>query len=187
MVADPFTILHCCLRTDGGGAVILASEERARDLAKEPVWLLGSGQATSHTTMSEWPDLLESPCARSGETAFRTAGVTPADIDVCQLYDSFTSTVLLTIEGLGFCKRGEGGAFVADGKLRPGGSLPTNTDGGGLSSCHPGMRGMFLMVEAVRQLRGEANERQVPDARLCCVNGTGGFFSSAATLILGAN
>ena len=137
--------------------------------------------------MSEWPDLLASPCVQSGQQAFRTAQVTPADIDVCQLYDSFTSTVLLTLEGLGFCGRGEGGAYVADGKLRPGGSLPTNTDGGGLSSCHPGIRGMFLMVEAVRQLRGEAGGRQVPDARLCCVNGTGGFFSSAATLILGTD
>ena len=186
VIADPFTKLHCCIRSDGGGAVVLASADRARDCAKAPVWVLGTGEATSHVTMSEWPDFTESPCVRSGKQAFEAAGVTPADIDVCELYDSFTSTVLLTLEGLGFCKKGEGGPFVADGKLRVGGALPTNTDGGGLSACHPGMRGIFLLVEAVRQLRAECGERQVPGARLACVNGTGGWFSSASTTILGA-
>jgi acetyl-CoA acetyltransferase len=186
MIADPFTTMHCCIRSDGGGAVVLASEERARDCAKQPVWVLGSGEATNITTMSEWDDFTESPAARSGKLAFERAGLTPDDVDVCQLYDAFTSMVLLTLEGLGFCKKGEGGPFVEDGKLRVGGALPTNTDGGGLSSCHPGMRGMFLMVEAVKQLRGEAGERQVPDARIACVNGTGGWFSSASTLLLGA-
>lgn len=185
MMADPYTALHCCLRTDGGGAVVLVAEERARDSAKKPVWILGSAHALSHTTMSEWSDFTESPCAVSGPRAFAEAGVTPDDIDVCQVYDSFTGTVLVTLEGLGFCKKGEGGPFIADGRLRPGGALPTNTDGGGLSSCHPGMRGMFLMVEGVRQLRGECGERQVPDARLCAVNATGGWFSSAATMVLG--
>jgi acetyl-CoA acetyltransferase len=187
MIADPFTKYHCCIRSDGGGAVVLASEERARDCAKKPVWILGAGEAVSHVTMSEWEDFTESPCAVSGKIAFGQAGVRPEDIDCCQLYDAFTSMVLLTLEGLGFCKKGEGGAFVEDGKLRLGGSLPTNTDGGGLSSCHPGMRGMFLLVEAVRQLRGEAGERQVPGARLCCVNGTGGWFSSTGTMILGVD
>jgi len=185
VIADPFTKLHCCIRSDGGGAVVLVGDDRARDCAKEPVWVLGTGEATSHVTMSEWPDFTESPCVRSGQQAFERAGVTPDDIDVCELYDSFTSTVLLTLEGLGFCKKGEGGPFVEDGKLRVGGALPTNTDGGGLSACHPGMRGMFLLVEAVRQLRGAGRERQVPNARLACVNGTGGWFSSASTTILG--
>jgi acetyl-CoA acetyltransferase len=185
MIADPLTTLHCCIRSDGGGAVVLTSEERARDCAKTPVWILGSGEATSHTTLSEWDDFTVSPAARSGPAAFGRAGVTPADIDVCQIYDAFTSMVVMTLEALGFCGRGDGGPFVEDGKLRIGGALPTNTDGGGLSSCHPGMRGMFLMVEAVRQLRGEGGNRQVPGARLACVNGTGGWFSSAATLILG--
>jgi acetyl-CoA acetyltransferase len=185
VLADPFTKLHCCIRSDGGGAVVLVGADRARDCAKEPVWVLGTGEATSHVTMSEWSDFTESPCVRSGQQAFERAGVTPADIDVCELYDSFTSTMLLTLEGLGFCKKGEGGSFVADGKLRVGGALPANTDGGGLSACHPGMRGMFLLVEAVRQLRGECGERQVPQARLACVNGTGGWFSSASTTILG--
>jgi acetyl-CoA acetyltransferase len=185
MMADPLTKLHCCIRSDGGGAVVLTSMERARDLAKTPVRVLGSGEAVSHTTMSEWDDFTESPAVRSGAAAFARAGVTPADIDCAQIYDAFTPMVLLSLEALGFCGKGEGGAFVETGALRLGGSLPTNTDGGGLSACHPGMRGMFLLVEAVRQLRGEAGERQVPDAKLCCVNGTGGWFSSASTVILG--
>lgn len=185
MVADPLTKLHCCLRTDGGGAVVLVSEERAKDCAKDPVWVLGTGEAVSHITMSEWEDFTESPCVHSGAKAFGMAGVTPADIDVCELYDSFTPTLLLTLEGLGFCAKGEGGAFVEDGRLRLGGALPTNTDGGGLSHCHPGMRGMFLLVEATRQLRGEADGRQVEGAELACVNGTGGWFSSTSTVILG--
>jgi len=111
--------------------------------------------------------------------------VTHDDIDCCQFYDAFTGSVVLTLEAMGFCAKGEGGAFVEDGRLRLGGALPTNTDGGGLSACHPGMRGMFLLVEAVRQLRWEAEGRQVPDAELCCVNGTGGWFTSASTIILG--
>ena len=187
MMADPFTKLQCCIRSDGGGAVVITTEERARDCAKSPVWILGTGEAISHTTMSEWADFTESPAAISGPIAFERAGVTPDDIDVCEIYDAFTSMVLLTLEGLGFCKKGEGGPFVEDGKLRLGGALPTNTDGGGLSACHPGMRGLFLLVEATRQLRGECGARQVPNARLACVNGTGGWFSSASTVILGAD
>jgi acetyl-CoA acetyltransferase len=187
MMADPLTKLHCCIRSDGGGAVVLTSEARARDLAQPPVWVLGTGEATSHTTMSEWDDFTESPAARSGQLAFERAGVQPEDIDVCQIYDAFTPMVLLSLEGLGFCKKGEGGPFVEDGKLRLGGALPTNTDGGGLSHCHPGMRGIFLLVEAVRQLRGEAAGRQVEGAQLACVNGTGGWFSSASTVILGVD
>ncbi|KUH82914.1 MULTISPECIES: acetyl-CoA acetyltransferase [unclassified Mycobacterium] len=185
MLADPFTSKHVCLRTDGGGAVVLASERVAKDCAEEPVWILGAADAASHVSMSEWPDFTTSPAAQSGPRAFGQAGVTPADIDVCQLYDSFTSTVLLAVEDLGFCVKGEGGPFIGSGALRPGGALPTNTDGGGLASCHPGMRGMFLMVEAVRQLRGECGERQVDGARLACVHAMGGFFSHSATMILG--
>jgi acetyl-CoA acetyltransferase len=185
MIADPFTQLHCCVRTDGGGAVVLAAEDRARDCAREPVWILGSGQALSHVSMSQWEDFTESPCARSGAAAFGQAGVSPADVDVWALYDSFTYTVLATLEGLGVCKKGEGGSFVEDGRLRPGGSFPLNPDGGGLSACHPGMRGMFLLVEAVRQLRGECGPRQVQDARLALVNATGGFFSATGTMVLG--
>jgi acetyl-CoA acetyltransferase len=185
MLADPFTAKHVCLRTDGGGAVVLASERVARDCAREPVWILGAADATSHVSMSEWRDFTTSAAALSGPRAFAQAGVSPSDIDVCQLYDSFTSTVLLTVEDLGFCEKGDGGPYIGSGALRPGGALPTNTDGGGLASCHPGMRGMFLMVEAVRQLRGECGPRQVDDARLACVHAMGGFFSHSATMILG--
>jgi acetyl-CoA acetyltransferase len=185
MMADPLTKLHCCIRSDGGGAVVLTSEERARDLPKAPIWVLGTGEATDHTTMSEWEDFTVSPALRSGQLAFERAGVAPAEIDLCQIYDAFTPMVLLTFEALGFCGKGEGGAFVEDGKMRVGGALPTNTDGGGLSHCHPGMRGMFLLVEAVRQMRREADGRQVEKADLCCVHGTGGWFSSASTVILG--
>lgn len=185
MLAEPFTSKHVCLRTDGGGAVVLASERVAKNCAKEPIWILGTADAASHVSMSEWPDFTTSAAAQSGPRAFSQAGVTPADIDVCQLYDSFTSTVLLTVEDLGFCAKGDGGPFIGSGALRPGGRLPTNTDGGGLASCHPGMRGMFLMAEAVRQLRGECGERQVEGARLACVHAMGGFFSHSATMILG--
>lgn len=186
MVADPFTKLHCCIRSDGGGAVVVTSDERALDLAGRPVKVLGSGSASGTTTMSEWQDLTVSPAATSGRLAFERAGITPADVDICQFYDSFTSTVLLTFEALGFCGRGEAGAFLEGGTMRVGGRLPTNTDGGGLSACHPGMRGIFLLVEAVRQLRQEGGDRQVPDAKVACVNGTGGWFSSAATTLLAA-
>jgi acetyl-CoA acetyltransferase len=185
MIADPLTQLHCCIRSDGGGSVILASEDRARDCAKAPVWILGTGEAISHTAMSDWIDFTQTACVESGRRAFQQADVMPADIDVCQIYDSFTPTVLLTLEGLGFCEKGAGGSFVEGGTLRVDGALPTNTDGGGLSACHPGMRGMFLLVEAARQLRGECGPRQVADAELACVNGTGGWFSSAGTVILG--
>jgi acetyl-CoA acetyltransferase len=185
MIADPLTKLHCCIRADGGGAIILTSEERARDLKLPPLFVLGSGETTSHTTMTEWEDFTDSPARISGKLAFDRAGVTPADVDVCQIYDAFTPMVLLSYEALGFCGKGEGGAFVEDGKMRVGGALPTNTDGGGLSCCHTGMRGMFIMVEAATQLWGQGGDRQVPDAKIACVNGTGGWFSSAATLILG--
>jgi len=186
MIADPFTALQCCLRSDGGAAAVLVAEDRVADLAVEPVWVLGSGEHVSHVSMGQWEDFTTGPAAVSGELAFRRAGVSPSDIDVCQLYDAFTYMLLITLEDLGFCAKGEGGPFVEDGRLRLGGSLPTNTDGGGLSSCHPGQRGLFLIVEAVRQLRGEAGDRQVPNARLACVSGTGGWFCSSGTMILGS-
>lgn len=186
MIADPFTRLQCCIRSDGGCAVVLAAEDRVPDTAKPPVWVLGHAQHVSHTTMSEWPDFTVSPAAVTGPTAFARAGVTPADIDVCTIYDAFTYMALVTLEDLGFCAKGEGGALAESGALRLGGSLPTNPDGGGLSACHPGMRGLFLLVEATRQLRHEyPPERQVPDAELACVSGTGGWFCSNGTLILG--
>ena len=186
LVADPLHKLECCVISDGGGACVVTTAERAADLKKPPVHVLGGAHATTHhMNLSADADLTVSPAATSGPLAFRRAGVTPAEVDVAQLYDSFTITVLLTVEDLGFCAKGEGGAFVEDGGLGLGGRLPTNTDGGGLSACHPGMRGMFLIVEAVRQLRGEAGATQVPDARIAVAHGTGGMLSTGATLILG--
>ena len=187
MIADPFTALQCCLRSDGGAATVLVAEDRVADLPVEPVWVLGSGEHVSHVSMGQWQDFTTGPAAVSGKLAFERAGVVPGDIDVCQIYDAFTYMLLITLEDLGFCGKGEGGPFVEDGRLRLGGAFPTNTDGGGLSSCHPGQRGLFLLVEAVRQLRGEAGERQVPDARLACVSGTGGWFCSSGTMILGTD
>ncbi|MGO4754613.1 acetyl-CoA acetyltransferase, partial [Streptomyces sp. 2MCAF27] len=190
MIADPFTKLHCCIRSDGGCAVLLAGEEYVPETAKPPVWVLGSGTAISHTTMSEWDDFTVSPAALSGRQAFERAGVRPSDIDVAELYDAFTYMTLVTLEDLGFCAKGEGGAFAGKGRLTLTGDLPTNTDGGGLSACHPGMRGLFLLVEAVRQLRGEAGERQVRKAggrlpELAVASGTGGWFCSSGTVVLG--
>jgi acetyl-CoA acetyltransferase len=197
MIADPFTKLHCCIRSDGGCAALLVAEDLVPDLAKPPVWILGSGTAVSHTTMSEWEDFTVSPAAASSRTAFARAGVTPDDMELAQIYDAFTYMTLVTLEDLGFCRKGEGGAFVEDGRLLLDGPLPVNTDGGGLSACHPGMRGLFLIVEAVRQLRGEAAEgagsgkhRQVSrrdgsPPELAVVSGTGGWFCSSGTLVLG--
>jgi acetyl-CoA acetyltransferase len=185
MIADPFQKLQCCLRSDGGAAVVLVAEDRVADLPTKPVWVLGSGESSSHVSMSQWEDFTVGPASVSGPLAFGRAGLTPADIDVCELYDAFTSMLLITLEDLGFCEKGEAGPFVADGRLRLGGALPTNTDGGGLSACHPGQRGLFLLVEAVRQLRGECGPRQVAGAETACVSGTGGWFCSSGTMILG--
>jgi acetyl-CoA acetyltransferase len=185
MIADPFTKLHCCIRSDGGAAVVLVNGDRANDLRAKPVWVLGAAETTSHMLTSQWDDMTVGPAAVSGPLAFARAGVRPADVDVAELYDAFTYMLLLTLEDLGFCPKGEGGRFVEKGALRLGGDLPTNTDGGGLSACHPGQRGLFLLVEAVRQLRGECGPRQVPDANIACVSGTGGWFCSSGTMILG--
>ncbi|MGW5244443.1 thiolase C-terminal domain-containing protein [Streptomyces sp. NPDC004129] len=191
VIADPFTKLHCCLRSDGGAAVLLVAEELVRDCRTAPVWVLGAGEHVSHTTMSEWPDFTVSPAAVSGRLAFARAGVRPQEIDFAEIYDAFTYMTLVTLEDLGFCGKGEGGAFVEQGRLLVrGGRLPVNTDGGGLSAQHPGMRGLFLLVEAVRQLRGEAGERQVLATdgelpRLAVASGTGGWFCSSGTLVLG--
>ncbi|MGX1671447.1 thiolase C-terminal domain-containing protein [Streptomyces sp. NPDC055400] len=192
MIADPFTKLHCCIRSDGGAAVLLVAEDLLPDCAKSPVWVLGSGEYVSHTTMSEWDDFTVSPAAVSGKLAFERAGVTPGEIDLAEIYDAFTYMTLVTLEDLGFCAKGEGGPFVEKGRLLRDGGLPTNTDGGGLSAQHPGMRGLFLLVEAVRQLRGEAGERQVRKdggrlPRLAVASGTGGWFCSSGTVVLGTS
>lgn len=187
VISDPLHLLDCCIITDGGGAVVVTSAERARDLAKPPVLVLGCGEAVRHQGSGR-PDLLTIAARQSGEQALRMAGVAHRDIDFCTIYDSFTITVLLTLEALGFCKPGEGGAFVSGGRIALGGELPVNPDGGGLSSNHPGMRGIFLVIEAVRQLRGECGRRQVEGAEIALVHGTGGslgLLHSGATLVLG--
>ncbi len=184
-IAEPLHLLDCCIRTDGGGALVLTTEERARDLDVKPVWVLGSGYSQSHIAMSAWDDFTMSPAREAAADAYREAGVAADDIDYLGIYDSFTITVLLTLEALGVCDPGESGAFVEGGTLAYDGSQPANTDGGGLSCNQPGMRGLFLLIEAVRQLRGEAGDRQLDDPRLALCNGTGGWMSSAGTVILG--
>jgi acetyl-CoA acetyltransferase len=183
-ISEPLHLLDCCLVTDGGGAVVIVAADRARDLPRAPVWIAGHGQSHSHLTIASMPDLTTTPADRSGPEAMGMAGVTHADVDVAQLYDSFTITVLLTLEALGFCGPGESGDFVAGGRTAPGGDFPMNTNGGGLSYCHPGMYGIFTLIEATRQLRGECGERQVADARIALCTGTGGVLSSAATVVL---
>jgi acetyl-CoA C-acetyltransferase len=186
IISEPLHLLDCCIISDGGGALIVTSAERARDLAKRAVLVRGCGEAVWHQEIGQ-ADLLTIAARQSSENAFRMAGVSHDDIDLCMIYDSFTITVLVTLENLGFCKPGEGGAFVSDGRIRLGGELPINLDGGGLSSNHPGMRGIFLVIEAVKQLRGESGPRQVQDANRALVHGTGGLLGtmhSGATLIL---
>ena len=186
MLSSPIHREEACLVTDGGGAVIVTTLERARSLRRRPIAVLGHGEATSHYTISQMPDLTTTAAADSGRRAFGMAGLSPSDVDVAELYDSFTITVLLALEDLGFCAKGEGGAFVEDGRLGPGGALPTNTSGGGLAYTHPGMLGVFLLIEAVRQLRGDLGDRGVPDAEIALVHGVGGVLSAHATVLLGA-
>jgi acetyl-CoA acetyltransferase len=186
VISRPLHLLDCCIISDGGGALVVTSAARARDLAKPPVLLLGCGEAVCHQELGA-PDLLTIAAKQSGAQAFGMAGVTHDDVDLCGIYDSFTITVLATLENLGFCKPGEGGAFVGGGRIGLGGALPVNPDGGGLSSNHPGMRGIFLVIEAVKQLRGECGPRQVANARIALAHGTGGTLGvahSGATLIL---
>ena len=188
VISSPLHLLDCCMISDGGGALVVTSAERARDLKKRPALVLGAGVANRHNGIGE-RDILDIAARQSGAKAFERAGVKHSDVDLCMIYDSFTITVLSTLENLGFCKLGEGGPFVQNGRIGLGGELPVNLDGGGLSSNHPGMRGIFLVIEAVKQLRGESGERQVKDAQIALCHGTGGWLGikhSGATLILGA-
>ena len=187
MMCTPLRLRDCCLVNDGGGAVIVTTAERARDLRKEPVWILGCGESHTHRSITGMPDLTVTPAKDSGERAFRMAGLAPSDIDLLELYDSFTITVLLQLEDLGFCPKGEGGRFVEGGRLAPGGLRPTNTSGGGLSYLHTGMFGIFLLIEAARQLRGESGDRQVRGVRTALCNGIGGSLASSGTVILGVD
>ena len=187
IVSWPLKRLDCCLVTDAAGAVVVTSLERARGLRrKSPVRILGWGEGHDHAIISQMPDLAAGPGRISGPRAFAMAGIGPGEVDVAEVYDSFTYTVLTTLEDLGFCAKGEGGAFVSGQRTAPGGAFPLNTSGGGLSYTHPGMFGIFTIIEAVRQLRHdyEGQGRQVADVRIGLVHGTGGVLSACGTAIL---
>ncbi|PLC50748.1 thiolase [Pollutimonas subterranea] len=185
MVSDPLSVRDCCLVTDGAGAYVLVRADRAKDLKQKPVYVLGSSTAVWNRQISSMADLTVTAAQQSGRIAFEMAGLAPKDIDVVELYDAFTINTILFLEDLGFCKKGEGGDFVSNGGIAPGGHLPVNTNGGGLSCIHPGMYGVFIMIEAVRQLRASCGERQVANAKTAVVHGNGGTLSSQSTAILG--
>lgn len=185
MVSDPLSVRDCCLVTDGGGAYVLVRADRARDLPKKPIYVLGNATAVWNRQISSMPDLTVTAASQSGREAYAMAGLQAKDIDVVQLYDAFTINTILFLEDLGFCKKGGGGAFVQNGGIAPGGHLPVNTNGGGLSCVHPGMYGIFALIEAVRQLRGEGGARQVAGATTALAHGNGGTLSSQATAVLG--
>jgi acetyl-CoA acetyltransferase len=178
MVSSPLTARDCCLVTDGGGAVVVTSADRAADRPNPPAYLLGAGEAHWHRYISHMPDLTVTAAVDSGRRAFEMAGLKPSDVDVVQLYDAFTINTILFLEDLGFCAKGEGGAFVSGGRIAPGGELPVNTNGGGLSYGHPGMYGIFLLIEAVRQIRGAG-------ADVALAHANGGVLSSQVTALLG--
>jgi acetyl-CoA acetyltransferase len=184
MVCDPLGVKDCCLITDGGAAVVVTSAQRARELSDKPVYLLGAGEAHSHRHISHMPDLTTTSAVQSGERAFAMAGLAPADVDTLQLYDAFTITPILFLEDLGFCAKGEGGAFVSGGRIAPGGDVLLNTNGGGLSYQHPGMYGLLAIVEAARQLRGESTG-QAEDCHVALAHGNGGVLSAQCTVLLG--
>ena len=185
MIASPLTVRDCCLVTDGAGAFVLQRADAAKAGPKKPVHVLGTATASWHRQISSMPDLTVTAAAQSGAAAYAMAGLGPKDMQVAALYDAFTINTILFLEDLGFCQKGEGGAFVESGAISPGGSLPVNTNGGGLSCTHPGMYGIFALIEAVQQLRGEAGERQVAGAQVALAHGNGGTLSSQATAILG--
>lgn len=187
MIAWPFNRHDVCLVTDGGGALVMTSAERAKDLKQTPVLVKGTGESHDHAMISQMPDFTGFAAKVSGNEAFNMAGVSRDDIDLAMVYDSFTYTVLLTLEELGFAEKGGGGEFVSGGRIAPGGEFPMNTSGGGLAYTHTGMYGMFALIEGVRQVRDEfagQGLRQVDDCELAVVHGTGGLLSSAGTVIL---
>ena len=184
-ISWPFHLFDCCIVTDGGGAYIVTKKEIANSLPKKPVWVLGVSEGHDHNIISQMPDLTRTWARNTGPEALKMAGLTHDDIDLAMIYDSFTYTVLTTLESLGFCGPGEGADFVANQRTAPGGDFAMNTNGGGLSYCHTGMYCMFLLLEATRQLRGEAGARQVENCKTSLVNGTGGALSSTGTLVLG--
>lgn len=185
-VSEPLCLLDCALVSDGGGAFIVSAPGAARESSHLPVWILGTGEGATHEYITRAPSLTSFASARSGKAAFKMAGLPPTAIDVAEIYDCFTITPVVVLEDLGFCAKGEGGAFVADGRTAPGGVFPLNTHGGLLSHAHPGKPGgIFHVTEAVRQLRGYAGERQIQGAEVALIHGVGGMMSAHATAILG--
>lgn len=187
MVSDPVTVRDCCLVTDGAGAVIMVRADTALDFPHKPSYLLGSAMANWHMQVDQMESITTTAATQTGADAFAMAGLQPADVDVAQLYDAFTINPVLALEDLGFCAKGEGAAFVASGAIAPGGSLPVNTNGGGLSCGHPGMYGIFTLIEAVAQLRGTAGARQVTGAEIVLCHGNGGRLAAQATALLGSS
>ena len=183
-VAWPFHLFDCCLVTDAGAAIVVTTPERARDARKGGIRVLGAAEGHDHSMVSQMPDLTSAFGRNTGPQALEMAGVSHADIDLAMIYDSFTYTVLVSLENLGFCKAGEAADFVAGQRTAPGGGFPLNTNGGGLSYTHPGMYGIFTVVEAVRQLRSECGDRQVADCEVALAHGTGGLLSSTGTVVL---
>jgi acetyl-CoA acetyltransferase len=184
LVSDPLRKLDICLVTNGGGAIVVTSKDRTRKLKKPAINVLGVGEGHSHCYVTNMRSFVATAAAETSKVAYEMAGLGPKDIDVVQIYDAFTISVILGLEDLGFCSKGEGGRMIDQG-IGPGSRLPVNTSGGGLRYCHPGMFGIFILVEAVRQLRGECGERQVERARHALVHGFGGVFAGNATVILG--
>lgn len=185
MISNPLSVRDCCLVTDGGGAIIITSAARAKSLKKQPAYILGCGHGTTHMNISSMPDLTVTGAREAGQAAYRMAKLAAKDVDLVELYDAFTINTILFLEDLGFCKKGEGGAFVSGGRIAPKGALPVNTNGGGLSYCHPGMYGLLILIEGVRQLRGECGARQVARHDVAMVHGNGGVLSAQASVILG--
>jgi len=184
LVSDPLRKLDICLVTDGGGAIVLTTRDRAKKSAKRAISVLGTGESHDHCYVTNMPSFTRTAGVQTGRAAYEMAGLGPKDIDVVQIYDAFTIMVVLGLEDLGFCQKGEAGAMI-DAGIGPGSRLPINTTGGGLRYCHPGMFGIFLLVEAVRQLRGECGKRQVERARTALAHGFGGVLAGNATVILG--
>ena len=184
-VSWPFHLLDCCLVTDAGAAIVITTKDRAKDLRKKSVNILGIGEGHDHSMISQMPDLTKAFGTKTGPQAIKMSGINLEDIDLAMIYDSFTFTVLVSLENIGFCNPGEGAEFLLDKNISPGGNFPLNTNGGGLSYTHPGMYGIFTIVEAVRQLRNEAQDRQIDNCNIALAHGTGGLLSSTATVILG--
>jgi acetyl-CoA acetyltransferase len=186
MVSDPFGLRDCCLVTDGAAAIVMVNAERAADLCRRPAYLLGVAHETTHREIASMPDLTVTGTAVAAQRAFAQAGISTSDVDVVELYDAFTINTILFLEDMGFCPKGEGGRFVSGGAIAPGGRLPVNTNGGGLSCVHPGMYGLFTIVEAVQQIMGVCGARQVPDVNIAIAHGNGGELSSESVAVLGS-